>query len=188
VENLVLSAFSDEISAIDENLKRFFGFKPLVKGHGIVYSLSNRAGERAFYKAVDGNKAESENVTFDDRFDVQWYFRLEGINSFETVSYGRKRNWLNNFLFSLVISAKHDFVNQETLYISGAYAIHHGGGVLLGANTDMFALHQNEFIKDAFHIETQMILINFEIRKVLNFNCLDNCYFDYGIPKKHNIR
>ena len=171
-------AYKKELNSISTALKKAIGHGYTVKYYGLAYALSNRDGEVAYYTDVELNKEESINVTYDDTYDVQFYFRLESVVANETQigAYGRRRNWLNSFLFSLVLSAKHKNFNQEQLYTRAVYAIQQGGGIISGAEMNMYELHKEEFLKDAFHIETQVIRIVFEIRKILLINCVNECY------------
>lgn len=169
---------AEALGKIDEALNKFYSNVPHKKSHGLVYNLSDREGTPRPYAEVELNKEESNSVTFDDLYSVQWFHRLSEVfaNENPALGYGSNSNWNTIFSMELVLSCKHRADNQLGLIDAAQYAIARVAGVMLKKiETDMNVISNREFGKNLYHIETQMILVNYEIKRNLNFNCLQLC-------------
>lgn len=166
----VLDKVSGNITSIFKNNR--------YKDFGLVYYLTDREGNKKPFATISGSYTESENPIIDDRYDVQWFHRINEVfaNESPLTGYGRQTNWETVFVIDLVLSAKHSIATQLELINTAQYAIRRGNGTLLRRiETDMVEIAAREFSEKSYHIENQMIVATYEYKRTLDFNCLLTC-------------
>lgn len=173
---MIYTTYEDVLNALLKKMDVYMAAQAQgarVKPWGVVQNLTDREGEKKPFAEVLANKEESTSVVFDDLFDLQYFYRVAGVNGELNTSrgYGSFVGFDVVFLLEAVFSAKHKIFNQRQLINMAITAVALSGASLRRVITDIAEIERVEFTPNSYHMETHIIKVEFEFKKTIINRC-----------------